>query len=213
MSDETFTRDIYLDSTENSLTIHQWSVGDVGCVVWDGALALGKYIDRSNSVGQWKTNSKILELGAGTGAVGLIASCFGNDVLLTDLPELLPLIKMNVNENERILKGEVDVRSLQWGSCAENCKDKPDVLLMSECVYYEESIEPLVQTMTDLSGPRTQTLLSYEERDNEANARTLAKFLELTRKNFLIEEVPLEDQHPEFRSEDIHILKLSRKQS
>ena len=61
------------------LTINQSYIGDVGCVVWDAALVLSKYLE-SNSFrsrfGDLK-GSKVIELGAGTGAVGLVAAANG----------------------------------------------------------------------------------------------------------------------------------------
>ena len=63
------------------LTINQCEIGDVGCVVWDAALVLASYLETSD----WLTNSReslllnkrVLELGAGTGLVGLQAAHLG----------------------------------------------------------------------------------------------------------------------------------------
>ncbi|CAN7998752.1 unnamed protein product [Ixodes hexagonus] len=208
----TFVRDVYLDSTETSLRIHQWTEGDVGCVVWDGALVLGKCIDRRNSRGEWNPRQTVVELGAGTGAVGLICAHFGqvavlNDVVLTDLPEFLPLIDKNTSANKELLKGKVEARALTWGSDVQDFKT-PDVLLMSECVYYEKSVDPLVKTMTELCGLKTEVLLSYEDRESDANVAALEKFLKACGASFLVAEVPEEEHHPEFTSDDIHILRL-----
>lgn len=206
----TFVRDVYLDSTESSLQIHQWTEGDVGCVVWDGALVLGKYIDCRNSKGEWNAQRTVVELGAGTGVVGLICAHFGNDVVMTDLPEFLPLITKNISANKDLLKGKAEARTLKWG-CGVQDFQTPDVLLMSECVYYEKSVEPLVKTMTELCGPQTQVLLSYEDRESDANAAALEKFLQACQANFLVADVAEEEHHPEFTSHDIHILRLTPK--
>ncbi|XP_077517847.1 protein N-lysine methyltransferase METTL21D-like [Amblyomma americanum] len=208
MNLSTFVRVVQLDSTGVELAIHQWTEGDVGCVVWDGALVLGKFIDHKNCTREWDPKKSVLELGSGTGIVGIIASSFGNDVVLTDLPQFMPLLDKNLEENRRHLKGKAHAQALEWGAQLAPHIVTPDVILMSECVYYEKAVDPLVKTMTELCGPNTEVLLSYEDRDNEANSAAVNRFLQGCRQHFLIEEVPTEDQHPDFSSDDIHILKL-----
>lgn len=66
-------------SGEDNLTITQLYEGDVGCVVWDAALVLGNFLldarhfPPNNSL----KGKSVMELGAGTGAVGLIACSLG----------------------------------------------------------------------------------------------------------------------------------------
>ncbi|XP_075546365.1 protein N-lysine methyltransferase METTL21D-like [Dermacentor variabilis] len=208
MNVSTFVRTVHLDSTDVELAIHQWTEGDVGCVVWDGALVLGKYIDHKNCLGEWDAKKSVLELGSGTGIVGIVTGSFGNDVLLTDLPQFVPLLEKNLEENRDCLRGKASVRTLEWGAPPAPDMIAPDVMLISECVYYEKAVEPLLKTMTALCGPNTEMLVSYEDRDNEANSAAVGRFLQGCRQHFLIEEVPSKEQHPDFSSHDIHILKL-----
>ena len=58
-----------------SLNIHQAYIGDVGCVVWDAAIVLVKYLEKSRK--EDLDNKKVLELGAGTGIVSLCCSLAG----------------------------------------------------------------------------------------------------------------------------------------
>ena len=62
----------------SALKINQSAVGDVGCVVWDAALVLSKYLETSDfdNGEKWRDKS-VLELGAGTGVVGLMAASYG----------------------------------------------------------------------------------------------------------------------------------------
>jgi predicted nicotinamide N-methyase len=71
--DKYFIREFQL---MNNVTLEflQHTVGDVGCVVWDAALVLAGYLD--NSV-KHLDNLNILELGSGTGCVGLVAAALG----------------------------------------------------------------------------------------------------------------------------------------
>ena len=93
---ETFVRVIEVQGSKSELKIHQSYIGDVGCVVWDAALVLSKYIDHVNSKNSVEVdgcggglvahasqliknihNATAIELGAGTGAVGLLAAALG----------------------------------------------------------------------------------------------------------------------------------------
>ncbi|KAL3242638.1 hypothetical protein MRX96_002415 [Rhipicephalus microplus] len=50
------------------------------------------------------------------------------------------------------------------------------------------AVDPLLKTMTELCGPTTEMLVSYEDRDNEANSAAVARFLRGCRQHFLVEE-------------------------
>ena len=57
----------------------------------------------------------MLELGAGTGLVGIATSALGaKQVYLTDLDYCTENIRENVKANEPVLKGEVTVQALDW---------------------------------------------------------------------------------------------------
>lgn len=73
----TFVREVETNKGE-ILKIHQLEVGDVGCVVWDAALVLSKYLETPDfKNGELLKGKEILELGAGTGCVGLVAANMG----------------------------------------------------------------------------------------------------------------------------------------
>ena len=61
------------------LTIKQLLKGDVGCVVWDAALVLSKYLETHGFDCRFgkKGTKRLLELGAGTGVTGLVACKLG----------------------------------------------------------------------------------------------------------------------------------------
>ena len=58
--------------------------------VWDGALALSRWLRRQDLRG-----ASIVELGSGCGVCGLGAAAQGARVVMTDLPEALPLLRLN----------------------------------------------------------------------------------------------------------------------
>ena len=72
-----YGRDFELSSGVE-LNFLQSETGDVGCVVWDAALVLCAYLDHCQRKGLLNLGHQtVLELGAGTGAVGLVAATLG----------------------------------------------------------------------------------------------------------------------------------------
>ena len=77
--DSGFVREIQLRGNAcGSLRVTQLCEGDVGCVVWDAALVLGAFLQSERHFPSGSLAGKsVIELGAGTGAVGLIACGIG----------------------------------------------------------------------------------------------------------------------------------------
>ncbi|XP_028854388.1 protein N-lysine methyltransferase METTL21D [Denticeps clupeoides] len=196
------------------LRLNQCSKGDVGCVVWDAAIVLAKYLETQffnpqDGVCTWSSKN-VLELGAGTGLVGIMAATLGAKVTLTDLEDLLPLLHLNIRANEALVTGSISAKVLEWGQNVADFLPCPDFILMADCIYYEESITPLMETLKTLSGPQTTVICCYEQRTEGVNPKVEKLFLEMLLRDFQCEEVPNERQDPEFNSPDIRILHLCR---
>ncbi|XP_030710779.1 protein N-lysine methyltransferase METTL21D isoform X2 [Orcinus orca] len=170
------------------LRLQQYGSGGVGCVVWDAAIVLSKYLETPGFSGDGAhalSRRSVLELGSGTGAVGLMAATLGADVIVTDLEELQDLLKMNINMNKHLVTGSVQAKSL----------------------------EPLLKTLKDLSGSETCIICCYEQRTMGKNPEIEKKYFELLQLDFDFEKIPLEKHDEEYRSEDIHILYIRKKKS
>ncbi|KAF9175876.1 Methyltransferase-like protein 21D [Mortierella sp. AD010] len=101
--------------------------GGVGSTIWDAAIVLAKYLERSDLIQLTKSKSSasstpinILELGSGTGIVGLAAARIlstkgyhGSKVVLTDKDNVLPLLQRNV-ENNASEGIDIESRVLDW---------------------------------------------------------------------------------------------------
>ena len=98
LADKTFEREI--ECGHGTLRIKQAEVGDESCVVWDAALVLAKYLQKlhlsNKATEEGLENKRIIELGAGTGVVGLMAAACGcvswllkNFVVVSLSPSLL----------------------------------------------------------------------------------------------------------------------------
>jgi len=73
-----FVREVYCCNDEKCLRIKQMYMGDVGCVVWDAALVLSAFLGQMNHFPpSFWAGRRVVELGAGTGVVGLVAATLG----------------------------------------------------------------------------------------------------------------------------------------
>jgi predicted nicotinamide N-methyase len=70
--------------------------------VWDGAIVMLYYWNKHPDVTEGLFKGKrVLELGAGTGLVGVASSAFNpTKVYLTDLPEYLTILGINTAQNK-----------------------------------------------------------------------------------------------------------------
>ncbi|KAL0023506.1 hypothetical protein WJX79_004511 [Trebouxia sp. C0005] len=91
-----------IDVNDHTLTVdeHTELENEAGAVVWDAALVLLKYFCTDPSLVQSK---RCIELGAGTGVVGLTAALLGALVVLTDLPVYLSGLERNVQASRQIV--------------------------------------------------------------------------------------------------------------
>ncbi|XP_060117387.1 protein N-lysine methyltransferase METTL21D [Heteronotia binoei] len=209
-------RAVGLRGRAGPLRVGQRSAGGTGVVVWDAALVLAAFLDKSAAPAAPRLplrQKAALELGAGTGLVGLMAAALGANVTVTDLEEVQDLLEMNIEKNRHLITGSVQAKVLKWGEEVTDFLPVPDYILMADCIYYEESLEPLIKTLKDLSGPETQILCCYEERTMGKNPEVERRYFELLQKDFELEQVPLDQHDEEYRSEDIHIFIIRKKRT
>ena len=135
--------------------------------LWPTSLVLSNFLCDNPSL---VVGKRIIELGAGTGAVGLVCAQLGAaSVTLTDMPDALGLLARNAARSE--CSSRVRVAACTWGN-AEDIDallkaDGPyDVVLCCEVVYQqtEEVLWALAQTQLALAAPGGKVLLGYEFR-------------------------------------------------
>mmetsp|Transcript_52435 Transcript_52435/g.94173 ORF Transcript_52435/g.94173 Transcript_52435/m.94173 type:complete len:284 (-) Transcript_52435:53-904(-) len=128
---------------ERILEILQNPNAGVGGNVFKAGFCFGEMLLKR----QLALGKHVLELGCGTGYVGLIAAALGSHVTLTDRPPLMPLVKENIVKNG--LQDTAKALSLEWGSSVA-C-DHMDTIIMTDCVYQLDRIPSLVQTLEALA--------------------------------------------------------------
>ncbi|XP_061688182.1 EEF1A lysine methyltransferase 3-like isoform X2 [Syngnathoides biaculeatus] len=95
---DTFSQESVYTVMGQTLKITQLFGANLGVAapVWESAQYLCRYFEEQHV--EWR-GRRVIELGAGTGVVGILAACLGADVTLTDLPVALPQLEANVCAN------------------------------------------------------------------------------------------------------------------
>lgn len=177
MPSTTRTFRIPLPSETLELTIHEptLTADNLGLKTWASSYLLSKRLLQL-PLPHFAPGARILELGSGTGLVGLSAAgTWDVPVLLTDLPEIVPNLRRNVDANRAILKSKVDVAVLDWRDDAGGRKEceKFDVVLAADPIYSPEH-PALVAGMVDVwmkKGPQARAVVEIPLRDGFGRER------------------------------------------
>lgn len=161
----------YLRSINSTVVIRQLPSKGLSFQLWPAATTLVTLLDGCNLSNSplsptlySLTNDSngrplnILELGSGTGLLGISAAVtLGAKVTVTDLPHVIPNLQFNVDANAAVLAangGVINVAPLRWGE-EEDVKligNEFDLILASDVVYHDNLYEPLLQTLNWLLG-------------------------------------------------------------
>lgn len=181
-----------------------------GSSVWDSAVVLMGFFENTEYFPQgfW-TGKRVLELGAGTGIVGLLTAKLGAaHVVLTDLGDIVQPLAANIELNRASLAPSTSVAALEhlWGTSTEPLGPPFDVVLCADCLlpYAQEAMSALAHTIKELctagTGSDTQVLLAFEERFD------VTPFFQLVQDSGLAaDEILLHHLHPLYQSSLIHV--------
>ncbi|NXO72132.1 MT21A methyltransferase, partial [Phainopepla nitens] len=197
-----------------------WRRLGVAAVVWDAAVVLCAYLEME---GIDLRDRSVIELGAGTGLLGIVVTLLGKGffvvstkepagvralystcrarVTITDRAAALEFLESNVQANlPPELRPRAVVKELTWGKDLDNFPPGAfDFVLGADIVYLEETFAELLQTLEHLCSERTVILLSCRiryERD--------LQFLKMLRQRFSLSEVHYDSR------KDVHIYKAQR---
>lgn len=193
--------------------------GQVSTVVWDASIVLARYlIQQFKKNPEFLRDKNILEIGSGLGLCGMTAAMLGAKfVLMTDLEEAIPLLEYNVEQN-RSKFGElpnVQVTALTWSKeeAEKLAQDKIfDYILISDCIYYDESIDALLDTLNVLiKNKKSVILLAQELRESQKQINIFKQFIQKARNNLIFREVPVTEQDPNYQCEEIILYKCTSK--
>lgn len=142
-----------------------------GSVLWAAAEKLVLHVLLSGVVDI--KGKSVLELGCGLGIPGMVASLLGSsDVLLTEQPSLLPLLRKNVSTNFKDASVVAPtIMELSWGtesgkSVLRSREGRDfDFIFICDCVFeplYGDSWKLLCDTLSAISSPATRVIISSE---------------------------------------------------
>jgi len=218
-------------SSTLTFQINQSSTGAIGSKIYPGALKLCSYLPTLDKEGDEATYTQdyhvsndstsnsssiltkvlaelihkeclVLELGAGVCALPTLQLVLaGRHVVATDLSDMLPLLKSNLDTNIPSLRSgsvfplawgiEADVKSLRSSLATKF----PNVILGADVIYHDHLIEPFLNTLLWLTEIDSESssgctlppvvVISYVHRFKRAK-----RFLKLAKKNFEIDIYP-----------------------
>lgn len=119
-------------------------------------------------------NARIVELGSGTGILGCALLPLLSDdghITLTDLPELVPLLRKNARSRK------VSVEPLDW-TWPLLPKFTADLALCVDCIYNTALVRPLVRVLATFEAP---ILVVIELRDPDVVREFLGEWLASSR--------------------------------
>ncbi|XP_072884013.1 EEF1A lysine methyltransferase 3-like [Hemitrygon akajei] len=152
----------------HDLAITRDLTNDIGLssYIWECAVVFCQYFEKEKTN---FTGKKIIELGSGTGIVGILAILLGGDVTLTDLPPALSQIEHNVVSNVPTpAQPRSRVAALSWGKDQLLFPSDYDVILGSDITYAHREYQLLIDTLLHLSNPGTIIYLSSKMREHMA---------------------------------------------
>ncbi|KAA8494442.1 Protein-lysine methyltransferase METTL21B [Porphyridium purpureum] len=165
-SQERFYAKYTLKVGEHDLHFAQLGASDVGLSVWDGGIILAQHVIWMHENGFIDMRAKtVVELGSGTGIVGMVCALLGaKHSVMTDIPgQVLDLLQKNIDENQARLQVPYlgTAAPLDWfvPEQALAIKEKYpniDYIIAGEITYREELVGPLLNTLEALCGLPSQ---------------------------------------------------------
>ncbi|KAF1777353.1 S-adenosyl-L-methionine-dependent methyltransferase [Phytophthora cactorum] len=229
---DAFSMAPYFQEAVNGSPAHQASAAGRaqwlrhGLTVWPAACVLLKHLEhraaKNSKALVDSDNPFVLELGSGTGAVGIAAAMLlrAGRVVLTDMGNVRFIMQENADlaRQDGVIDKHVvvDVEAYEWGLPPSKSlisppeKSYPDLILVSDCILPRlYPIEPLVEALTLLSGPHTRILISYEHRHYQ-HFQPKQRFWELMEdRKFSLRVIDSNEYHPHFVASDIEVWEIT----
>ncbi|XP_078401013.1 protein-lysine methyltransferase METTL21C-like [Cetorhinus maximus] len=151
------------------ITIYE-SIDHFGAVTWPGAVELCHFLESNRT--EFNLNDKnVLELGAGTGLVSIVAGLLGANVTSTDLTCAIGNLQSNLMRNtRRRSKHQAQVKELVWNVDLD--KNFPqsvhhyDYILAADVVYHHDCLDELQATFEYFCQPGSVILWANKLRFN-----------------------------------------------
>lgn len=190
--------------------------GGIGAVVWNCGRALAHALPRLPEAagGAFPAGTTVLELGCGTGLVGLACWLRGADATLTDLPDISPLAEENaiaVAGVDGALPPGLAIEPHAWGTPLSPSLEAAapyDVVVGSDCLYDAKALPGLLKTLLATTDAKSVVYLAYKRRVEEREQPFFAE-LEAAFSDVALTKA---DAVPEaWRGTGLHVVRLAGK--
>lgn len=160
-------REVHVRTTSKTYVVTQdANSSEPGAMLWEVSIIVAKLLD-AGALGDDAdlAGRAVLELGAGCAVAGMAYALRGARVTFTDLPALCGHVRDNVARN----LGPDGYRVVPYDWCdgrpATLEAEAFDVVLGTDCVYHAHLVEPFLDALDAVAGPRTTVVLAFERRD------------------------------------------------
>jgi hypothetical protein len=199
-----------------------------GMVLWDAALGLLRYFEANPKQLAPLVGQRVLEVGAGTGLVGMALAHAGAHVTTTDLPSCRSSLEANVAANGRpdaASGGSIRVMDYSWGTdIADVMRDGGYSFVVGTDVGYSEALNPVlvdscmrIAAASEAGGAaaggappvrKCTVILANELRCERAHAT----FVREADRWFSSKQVPQRRLHPDTRHMNLQLFEMRLKQ-
>lgn len=150
---------IFSFSNAQMVTLEQDPIVDeflVGNGVWNAGVILCHLLDSAEP--NLLSGMRVIDIGSGTGIVGIVAARLGCESLCTDITPLLSLLNSNTLANPPLYGGCVNVAELDWKKSASQLPRLSEIygpfeiVLGADLIYSSHNYLPLMNTLCLLTG-------------------------------------------------------------
>lgn len=160
----------------NHLREQQISEHGVGGNLWGPALVFCRLLgSHLHPPGPYLSGKHVIELGSGTGTVGLAAAALGATVTLSDIQKVLPLTARNMKDNTTLAPG-ICLTLLDWLEVSRwprGSLPQYDLVICSDVLYWSDVVPDLALVMGSLLSTMKTTLIWVWVKRHERVAREL----------------------------------------
>ncbi|KAK9454386.1 putative methyltransferase-domain-containing protein [Dipodascopsis uninucleata] len=156
----------------------------LGLKTWGSSLLLARRF--CNLEIELPKSKPVLELGAGTGLVGIVLGLLGYSVLMTDLKEILSNLSINVERNKQEFfisateNYDVKVEELNWLNVHESesfkRREKFTSIVLSDPIYsseHPEMLKEVIKTMLNYDDTECSVVIQLPLREKFGDLRRL----------------------------------------
>jgi len=201
----------YVCADGTALVIEE-AYSSTGTRVWDMAVAMARMFERGGA-GLDVRGARVLELGAGSGLLGMALHRLGADVALTECAEVLPHLAAVVAANAAALadggggRAPPRVAALDWREPPPDDARGFDVVVASDVLICAQWAVALAAVLAAVAADARLVLVGTQRRRDG-----VPHFLTAVDAAFDVEEVGADAFHPDFFHADLAVYRLTPKQ-